>query len=138
MQWHDETQGQVFTNQTALKNMLRVLGFYFVDMWLPLMSHGILRNLIWLKKKDSQMKNIYFMFICSQRRDNILRCNLEFGHIGHFGLLKGIKISFFLLVEVLRMMWQDAVSLPPMSLVHRRSLTFLRIQSHELGVEVAS
>ena len=63
MQWHDETQGQVFTNQTALKNMLRVLGFYFVDMWLPLMSHGILRNLIWLKKKDSQMKNIYFMFI---------------------------------------------------------------------------
>ena len=31
---------------------------------------------------------LHLLWFCSQRPDNILRCNLWFGLIGHFGLLK--------------------------------------------------
>ena len=34
----------------------------------------------------------FILVCCSQRWDNILRCNLLFGFIGHFGLLKDVNI----------------------------------------------
>ena len=40
--------------------------------------------------------SIHFSTSCSQRWDNILRCNLFFDLIGHLGLSKDITISFFL------------------------------------------
>ena len=43
------------------------------------------------------LSNIYFILICcSQRRDNILSCNLLFGLVAHFVLVNNVDMSFFL------------------------------------------
>ena len=37
-----------------------------------------------------------FILVCSQRWENIVRFNLLFGLVRHFGLLENVNIAFFL------------------------------------------
>ena len=43
----------------------------------------------------------YVFWVCCSHFKNILRCTLLFGLRGHFGLLKGVNISFFLSIPPL-------------------------------------
>ena len=44
---------------------------------------------------------IYFFYLLFSKTKQPLRCNLLFGLIGHFGLLKGVNISFFHFLNML-------------------------------------
>ena len=62
--------------------------------------------------------SIHFSTSCSQRWDNILRCNLLFGLIAHLVLLKDVNFSFFLSLS---------------SLSERKTLFFSTLSNHRMN-----